>query len=271
MADPVALRAVRIGLRVLPAPVRERTAARLFLMTRDHGEPDREKEWRERGEAVHVAGMEGTAFGPADGRVILLLHGWEGRGLQLSAYIDPLVEAGHRVIALDAPGHGRTPGDAGLPTWTDAMEEAIRSVAPVGIVAHSFGAATAVIAAARTDFDGRLVCLGGPPETQEMFDEGRAMLGLGRAGQDLFVDALRRRFAGRRFDDLLEVGAAAARLHCDCLAINGDQEERARLRSAEHVMAEARGQVLIVPGVAHRNVMWEPQAVEPGVRFLLGD
>jgi pimeloyl-ACP methyl ester carboxylesterase len=268
---PFALRLTRAALRVLPAELRERAAARLFLVHRDHGEPPREIALRAAGAATALAGMAATAFGPRDGPVALLLHGWEGRGLQLGAYIEPLVAAGHRVLALDAPGHGRTPGVAALPTWADAFEAALRSSDARLVVAHSFGGAVAVVAAARTGFDGRLLCLGGPPETQEMFDTGRALLGLGRDGQDRFVAALRRRFAGRPWEDLMDIAATAARLQCRLLAMNGANDDPARHASSLRVAAAARAPFVRVPGVGHRDVMWHADAVRTGVGFLLGD
>ena len=46
------------------------------------------------------------------GPVVLFVHGWSGRGSQVSAFVGPLTTAGFQVIAVDAPGHGETPGDS---------------------------------------------------------------------------------------------------------------------------------------------------------------
>ena len=37
------------------------------------------------------------------GPTVLLVHGWEGRGSQLSAFAPALVKAGFRVVAVDMP------------------------------------------------------------------------------------------------------------------------------------------------------------------------
>lgn len=51
----------------------------------------------------------GHTFG--EGKPVLLMHGWGGRGTQFLRYIDPLVERGYKVILPDAPGHGDSEGE----------------------------------------------------------------------------------------------------------------------------------------------------------------
>jgi pimeloyl-ACP methyl ester carboxylesterase len=137
-------------------------AERLFTTPRRHARPDRERE-------VLITAREGSVevtlrsprhlgttvtvptwrwgFGPT----ILLVHGWEGRGSQLGAFVAPLVRAGLSVVAFDAPGHG----DASdhrlyLTDLADAVADVAEAVGPLhGIVAHSFGAAGVLLAGAR--------------------------------------------------------------------------------------------------------------------------
>ncbi len=41
---------------------------------------------------------------------VLLVHGWSGRGTQLGAFVQPLLDAGYRVLSFDAPAHGQSSG-----------------------------------------------------------------------------------------------------------------------------------------------------------------
>lgn len=87
-------------------------------------------------EAIH-------RFGPADGPLILALHGLTGHGRRWADLADNhLPEA--RVIAPDLRGHGRA---SALPPWTyeriiDDLVELLTE--PAVVLAHSFGAAVAV-------------------------------------------------------------------------------------------------------------------------------
>ncbi len=48
--------------------------------------------------------------GPHAAAAVLLVHGWDSRGSHLGAWVPPLLRAGVRVLAFDAPAHGDAPG-----------------------------------------------------------------------------------------------------------------------------------------------------------------
>lgn len=84
-------------------------------------------------------------------KTAMLIHGWAGRGGQLAAFAKPLVEQGYRVVAFDAPGHGRSPGRrTSLLAMADAILETAAWVGGVqALIAHSAGAAAATLAIER--------------------------------------------------------------------------------------------------------------------------
>ncbi len=86
------------------------------------------------------------------GATVLLVHSWGGRGTQMGRFVDPLVNAGFRVVSFDLPAHG-----AAGTGETDMVEcaAAVAAVAsaeretghPVAaVVAHSFGVMAALLA-----------------------------------------------------------------------------------------------------------------------------
>jgi len=89
------------------------------------------------------------------GPAVLLVHGWEGRGSQLGAFVEPLVAAGLSVIAFDAPAHGDSPGHrAYLTDFADAIIGVAAAVGPLhATISHSFGAAAVLLAHARGGID----------------------------------------------------------------------------------------------------------------------
>src|SRR5690606_37822905 len=59
-----------------------------------------------------------------EGPLVLALHGWEGRAAQFRTLAARLVPMGYRVLALDAPAHGRSPGREADPVvFADALQE----------------------------------------------------------------------------------------------------------------------------------------------------
>jgi pimeloyl-ACP methyl ester carboxylesterase len=81
-----------------------------------------------------------TTWGEA-GPAVLLMHGWGGSRAQMTGFVDPLLEAGYRVVSYDQPAHGESDG-----RMTNLLE-----IAPTmdlvreregnfdAIIAHSFG------------------------------------------------------------------------------------------------------------------------------------
>lgn len=92
------------------------------------------------------------------------MHGWHGRGAQLGAFAAPLVAAGFRVVAFDAPAHGRTPGaSTNLPEVSEALLKVAAAFAPLhGVIAHSFGVASTLTAMTQGLAPQRVVAVSAP-------------------------------------------------------------------------------------------------------------
>ena len=76
------------------------------------------------------------------GPIILLVHGWGGRALQMSSFVKPLVDKGFRVVAFDHKGHGESS------TSFSSYPEIVRGTDLLtlhygkdlhGVIAHSIG------------------------------------------------------------------------------------------------------------------------------------
>lgn len=82
------------------------------------------------------------------GPTVLLMHGWEGRPTQFAALIDTLVQAGHTVVSLEGPAHGRSPGQqANVVLFARALLEAAAELPPLrAVIGHSMGGASVMLA-----------------------------------------------------------------------------------------------------------------------------
>jgi hypothetical protein len=76
------------------------------------------------------------------GPVVLLVHGWAGRALQLDSFISALLSKGYKVVAFDQKGHGESSSEF------SSFPEIVRGTNLVsahyghelyGVVAHSIG------------------------------------------------------------------------------------------------------------------------------------
>ena len=89
------------------------------------------------------------------GPVVLLAHGWNGRGIQLHHFIEPLIREGYSVIAYDAPGHGESQGKtSSYFEFTDTIRMLLNSSNGhnvKGVIAHSLGASATVNSIVKED------------------------------------------------------------------------------------------------------------------------
>lgn len=133
-----------------PPELLARVLEPVMFRTRRRAIPDWERAILAKGERADFGGIATWTWG--EGPVVLLVHGWNGRGSQLAALVDPLVALGHRVVAFDAPGHGASSGSrASLVDFADATLSVLDAVRPMfgparAIVAHSMGGAAVTYA-----------------------------------------------------------------------------------------------------------------------------
>lgn len=77
----------------------------------------------------------------ANGKKVLITHGWISRAAYMVRLINTLHEQGYEVYAIDFPAHGEAKG-LQLP-WVDAVaviKETLNQLAPFyGVIGHSFG------------------------------------------------------------------------------------------------------------------------------------
>ena len=93
--------------------------------------------------SLDVNGKQIKSWGWGTGPTILLVHGWNGHGLQFYRFIDPLLKEGYQVLSFDAPAHGQSSGQhTHLLEIRDAILALAKEHGPFhAAIAHSFGVA----------------------------------------------------------------------------------------------------------------------------------
>lgn len=187
--------------RALPEVAGE-LALRRFTRPRRHAPRAWEVELLAESVPLELPGAPGVAaasWGDAGAPPVLLVHGWEGRGSQLGAFVRPLLARGHRVVALDAPAHGRSAGrDASPLAFARAILAAGQALGPLaGVVGHSMGGAATVIALDRGLAAGRVTLLAAPAWLSRVVQLFPLVLGLPPAAAASFVRRLERHVGER--------------------------------------------------------------------------
>src|SRR5262249_34237538 len=115
---------------------------------------------------LQVNGERVVAWSWGRGPVVYLVHGWAGRGGQLSAFGPPLERAGDTVVTFDAPGHGDSSrGRTSLGHVARALPAVVEAFGPAeAVIAHSLGAAATARALDEGLRVGRVVFIAPPAD-----------------------------------------------------------------------------------------------------------
>lgn len=282
------LRGVVGGLsRVAPSPMAG-WVDRNMLSTRRREQPLWERELLRTAESFtflsggrELAGWiwtgERIAVADAERPVVVLMHGWEGRGAQLASFAAPLVEAGFDVATFDAPGHGLSPGkSSSFPEMRAGLEDLARHLEsrrlgrPHAVVAHSAGtvsAAWAVRAGLAVD---RLVFIAPPADPVAEIDRYGTSVGL-------TAEVLRRtrRRIEQRFQmswEELRSVIWAPEMRQELFVVHDRGDRWVRYSEGEALAAAWPGaRLLATEGKGHHRVLRDPEVIDETVRFLLAE
>jgi pimeloyl-ACP methyl ester carboxylesterase len=190
-----------------------------------------------------------------EGPSVLLVHGWGGRATNFAAFVSPMVSAGFRVVAFDAPAHGQSSGTL---SSAPAIAAGIRSVeAREGpfhaIVAHSLGALASTCAQGRGVSVRRVVFLGACCWVEPLLVKFIKELDLSNETKDELFQ-----FSAGEFN-LEEISAehVAPRLEGTAALLMHDPGdlEMPYDHSAAIAAAWPRALLLPTPGVGHRRIL----------------
>lgn len=264
-------RVLRFSERLHPA-LAAWLATRLFTSPRRHRPPEREAEVLREADpcAIRSGGRSLAGWSWGSGPTVLLVHGWEGRGAQLGAFVAPLVASGCRVVALDGPAHGRSPGRTlTLPDFATALLDAEQALGGVhAVIAHSFGAASTSHALCRGLAPRRLAYVAGASGAEGALARFEAMLQPSPRVLARVRDGLERQ-TGVRLAEVETRALATRHAQPPLLLVHDAGDREVPIDESRAVAGLWRGAELVVTeGLGHRRILRDPEVVRRVVDFL---
>ena len=243
---------------------------KIFTKTHRFDRPKREVE-----DLVHARrfrfqnGLAAYEWGQADAPTVLLVHGWNGRGSQMSFLARGLADAGFRAVAIDGPAHGDSDGhstDAGH--FSDGISEIGRELGVIeAVIGHSFGGGTSVWALKKGIDAKKLVMISSPSSYARVLASFSQQLKLTTRVTRDFFERMKDRVG---LDDrYLDIGVMGRELEIPTLAIHDSDDRDVPFRELQLLQSAWPSlEILITKGYGHRRILRSPDVLQNIERFI---
>jgi pimeloyl-ACP methyl ester carboxylesterase len=220
--------------------------------------------------------IRGRVWG--EGPLVYLVHGWAGRGADLSAFVAPLVAKGRQVVMFDGPSHGASdpgvlgPGRAHGVELGRALDAVFMRFGPAeAVLAHSMGSVATVLTLKYGWLSTERLVLLAPMD--------RLSAQLSAFGRALRVGARTRHRMEQQIEELVGLPVPefdTRRLLGDIdalpLLVVHDRGDRVTPHTeAEKIAGSAHGTLITTAGLGHHRILRDETTVQEVVSFVTGE
>ena len=220
--------------------------------------------------SLWVNGKQVKAWQWGNGPTVLLVHGWNGRGLQLSPLIEPLLIAGYQVISFDAPGHGQTEGNkTHLTEIRDVILALSERHGPLhAAIGHSFGVACLAAAVNAGLNIPNLIGISSPGGLSKLIERYCQAMSITPATED----ALRQRLSERLGASLWQQFAESYPINHGVersLVIHDRLDQVVPWQESEHLaLCWPNAELLLTEGLGHRRILTDQALAKKITAFI---
>jgi len=212
--------------------------------------------------------------------LVLLLHGWNGRGTQLSAFVSELTEAGYGVVTFDARGHGLSDG-----RHTNIMES-VAIVKEIGriygdfaaMIAHSFGSMVAVNAIYAGVACEKFIGISPPADFSALLAFFCDAVKLNKKARRALEKRVLANYNIASFIQISITGIAPY-MRIPCLIIHDKNDDKVPLSHAKTVVAlwgkkapwrqpSSGAKLLVTEGLGHVRILHKPPVLKAMMAFI---
>ena len=220
--------------------------------------------------------------------LVMLHHGWTGRGSQMAGFVEPLLQAGFRVLAFDNHAHGETPGKATsifiLGEIQQALAEKVGGV--YAVIAHSFGGMVTAYSLeqgletqkvvsihspeAPNGFTAqKVVCISSPARFDFLLERFSNSLYLPEKIQKYMTTRFQKEY-GENLNERVSATHTSQHLgHIPALFIHDENDVDVPIFESELFhKAWPSSKIIRTKGLGHRAVLYNAEVIEKTVNFL---
>lgn len=210
-----------------------------------------------------------------EGPIVLFVHGWSGRGSQVAAFVGPLTDAGYRVLAVDLPGHGETPGASTNIFECAAVLRALGdNYGPLhAAITHSFGGMVLAYALNHGVTLERAAIISAPSDVDFLIRGFATTLSMHPRVVDDLWRRLELRFGGdasvEDFSEHISLTSNVAGLQVPALVVHDEDDTSVPWAQGQRIATTwPNARFLKTQGLGHGRILRDKQVIDTVVKFI---
>jgi len=221
---------------------------------------------------IHVAAIDKTInvyrLGNSPKKV-LLVHGWSGRGTQLYAIAENLVNAGFETISFDAPAHGKSSGShSDMTEFIASIMQLEKQFGPFDyVVGHSLGAMATLNAVKLGLNVKKAVIIGSGDVIEDIMLYFTNKLGMKIATGRLMIEHFENKFG--QTINTYSAYIAAQEVKIPVLVFHDENDTDVPVSAAQNIHKYLQqGELIITRGLGHRKILGDKFVIKTILEFL---
>ena len=273
---PLILKLIRLAFRLggsISPQLAGRVAYKLWFTPSRFPTPDSEQAVLESAEIdyheINSQTIATYSWGQT-GPTVLLVHGWSGRGTQLGAFVEPLINAGYRVLSFDGPAHGRSSGkQTNLYEFADVILALNDHYGPFeSVITHSFGGPCLAAAMRQGLNTSSVISISPPARVAALIEKFADTLSIPEKALKDFI----RRFEdayGKNIFEQASMQNSVRELSLPALVIHDEDDTDVPWREGQAVaQAWKNASFIKTSNLGHRRILRDPSTIETAVDFI---
>ncbi len=205
-----------------------------------------------------------------EGKPVLMVHGWMGRGTQFRKFISSYNEAGYKVVSFDATGHGQSEGKTShileFAKIIELLNEKYKGFEMV--VGHSLGGVSAmhsIINGVETD---KLVMISSPTIGSEIIKEFRKKIGASERMVPYFESFIKQKY-GKTFKEFSAEYVIDHLKPMELLLIYDENDEEVSSKHPEVILKKyPTAQYMKTQGLGHTRILKDEIVIKRTLDYL---
>lgn len=256
-----ATQAVNFAIRLFTTPTRFKTPKRELKMAAESTQ-----------ERIHINAIGKTIqvyrLGNSPKKV-LLVHGWSGRGTQLSSIAYSLAERGFETVSFDAPAHGKSSGKTSdMTEFIASIQQLEQQLGPFEfIVGHSLGAMAVLNSIKQGLLVKKAVIIGSGDIIEDIMLGFTRQLGMKIATGKLMIERFEKKF-GKSINSY-SAYIAAQSVPVPVLIFHDENDRDVHISAAHHIHSHLpKAELVITHGLGHRKILGNKDVIRKINDFL---